>query len=101
MDRIDAKRDNEWQQDRRRQDDRVEQRLVDPAPVELAVDEEADEQAVDRGDDGRLGRREHAAVDAAQHDDRREQRPARLEHGAQEPLAARSLAPAHEAVAPA
>ena len=48
------------------------------AKLEIAVDEYRDDEGIDGGDGRGLGRREHAAVDAADHDDDQQQAPHRL-----------------------
>ena len=53
----------------------VHQQLDELLELYRAVDDHADEQAVDRGDRSGVGRGEHTAVDAAEDDDRHEQAP--------------------------
>ena len=56
----------------------------DVAPAELAENEGGDETGIDAGDGGGLGRREHAAIDAAEDDDRGAQRPQAAAGGMEE-----------------
>ena len=61
-------------------------------PAQLAKNECGDECRVDAGDGSGLGRREHAAVNAAENDDRRAQRPHAAARGMQKVLEVERLA---------
>src|SRR5262249_53709690 len=65
-------------QDLRDQRGRIDRDGPELRPGELAVDEHRDHDGVDAGETGRFGRRGQAAVNAAEDDDRRQQRPDRI-----------------------
>ncbi|MEY3495799.1 MAG: mycothiol synthase, partial [Actinomycetota bacterium] len=56
---------------------------VEVTPLQLTVDQGGHQQGVDRGHDGGLGGREHAELQAHQHDDGQHQRPGGLPEGHQ------------------
>src|ERR1017187_1328957 len=73
--------------------------LDDIAPTELAKNKPSDEGGIDAGDRRRLGRREHAAIDAAENDERHAERPDAAHGRMQEMIELERLAGA-DAVAP-
>ena len=75
--RINAGRGDD-EQDLRDEERGAHQDLPEAEDVDLAVDEHGHKQRIDDGDAGGLGRREHAAIDAAEDHGERADRPARL-----------------------
>ena len=71
--------------------------LDDVAPAELAEYEGGDESGVDTGNGSSLGRREHAAINAAENDDRGAQSPQAAAGGTQKSSTVERLASAEVA----